>query len=158
MKSVFLIFTFLFSSLSTAQNFFSDEEKALIVLEEWNRLHSLVSELEPEFDVGGLLNGKSYQNHKLLWTLTDEFDGHEIIRIHIEKEDGNPFQISYHRGSHIVPGVNVVRRFIGPFYGGFSAHTIEKETGEYLGMQGSIYFKKEKIDLQVMEKWNITLF
>lgn len=144
-------------SLSFASDY-TDKEKAEILMIEWNRLKSVAQNIEPEFNVGGILDGKSYGDHELLWTLTDEFKGHEIIRIHIEKPSGNPFQISYHRGSHIVPGVNVIRRFIGPFYGSFSAHTIDKATGEYLGMQGSIYFPKDDQDIKIMKQWDITFF
>ncbi len=149
-------FTLLIFTLLSVSSFASDQEKAEIILNEWSRIRNIAMGLEPEFKVGGLLNGKVYGNHEFLWVLDEEFNGHEILRLHYEKTDGSVFQVSYHRGSHIIPGVNVVRRFIGPFYGGWKNHTVALDDKSYLGSQGAKKARLDEAEKAILDQWGIT--
>ncbi len=118
-----------------------------------------VENLEPEFMVGGYLKGKKYGDYELLWHLGETPEDMDTIRIFREKADGQaPFDVSFIRTNHIVPGRNVIRRFVGPAISGWRNDTIDEETGEYLGPQGVKYPSLDERDQEILKIWNLELF
>lgn len=120
---------------------------------EFSRLYEKVQKLRPESTVGGLLKSKSYGDHELLWHLDDEPGGYDVIRIYREKKDSSAFEIAYFRGTHLIPGRNVIRRFYGPVGSGWRNDTVDAETGQYLGSQGAREPNMDARDRQIMRKW-----
>lgn len=121
---------------------------------QFQRLHSFVSALEPEFTVGGYLKGKSYGDHELLWHLATEPGEAEVIRVYREKGPSEQaFDITFHRNRAIVPGRIVIRRFVGPESTGWRNDTVDEETGDYLGMQGEVNPAVDARDQAILRKW-----
>ncbi|NJL25244.1 MAG: hypothetical protein HC902_08730 [Calothrix sp. SM1_5_4] len=109
--------------------------------------------LKADAQVGGLLNSKSYGDHEILWPLDGDID---VIRVFRDKKPA-AFEIVYHRGTHIVPGRTVIRRFVGPAQGAWRADTIDADTGEYLGTQGAQKPELDARDREIMKTWNVQL-
>lgn len=148
-----LIFT---ATLFSLQNFaFAKKDVSYLLKEEWTRLRAHVETLEPDGNIGGYMDYKTYGKMTLLWRISDNEGDYEAIRFYKErKEDGN-FAITYHKSNEIYDGRIVIRRFIGPEPGGWINHTIDYNTGEYLGRQG--YFPSLHGDEhKIMKEWNIT--
>lgn len=134
-------------------------DPAKTLQDEFTRLHEMVQNLKPEFEVGGYLKGKRYGDVELLWNTNFEEDGTDVIRIYHEHKDGTPdFSISFHRSHYIVDGYTVIRRFVGPMQYGWRNDTVDILTGRYLGTQGVMTPEASSRDLQILKEWQITLF
>lgn len=133
-------------------------EIAARVHAEYSRLRALVSTLEPEFEVGGYLKGKSYGDHELLWHISEDPADSEVIRIFRDKAGHESFDVTFHRNQAIVPGRTVIRRFVGPNPTGWRNDTIDAETREYLGSQGTRRPRLDPREEEILRKWDIELF
>lgn len=158
MRAVSLILTVLFSAGVSTIALASEEQISRTLQDEFHRLYDLAAKTEPEFEVGGFLNGKSYGDHELLWRLADEPGEYDVIRIFRDKEGSNSFDVTFYRADHIVPGVTVLRRFVGPGISGWRNDTIDYKTGEYLGSQGARRPALDARDREILKKWKIELF
>ena len=121
---------------------------------EFNSLYKIAKTLIPDSEVGGFLKEKNYGDHVLLWRLADEPDEYDIIRIYRPK---NGFDVTFYRANHIVPGRWVIRRFIGPSQAGWRNDTIDLDTGEYLGYQGTRFPRLDSRDQEIIDMWQIQL-
>lgn len=127
------------------------------IIQEFNRLYKMANRLTPEFEVGGFLYGKNYGDHKFMWRLADTADGNDYIRIYRALPNNQAFEISFHRSSLIIPGRQVIRRFYGPATGGWRNDTVDANTGEYLGRQGTEKPRLALRDAEIMDKWCVKL-
>lgn len=146
----------LMACLFSFQSFaFADKDVSYILTEEWTRLRAHVENLEPEGDIGGYMNFKTYGKVTLLWRLSEDGTDNEVIRFYKNRKGDGHFAITYHKSDDIIDGKTVIRRFIGPEPGGWINHTIDYHTGEYLQRQG--YFPELFGDeYKLMKEWNIT--
>ena len=154
MKKLLLSFTFLFVFQVFAA---SNQEKADTILEEYHRLRSYVSELEPDRMIGNFHKVKEFKNHIIVWSLDDDTKYHEMIRIYKNK-GAKGFAITFHRSQTIIDDRLVVRRFIGPEPFGWRNDTVDLETEEYISAQGMRDPQLTEGDLKILKKWDITLF
>ena len=126
------------------------------VRNEYLRLREMVASLEPEYQVGGLLNGKRFSNGvELLWKLSDKPGDWEVIRIFRENSKGNEaFDITFHRGTHMIRDVDIVRRFIGHEHI-WRADSVDAASGQHLERQGQdeLYLSAE--EWKVLRDWKI---
>ena len=137
----------------------SEEEISATLQKEYSRLRKIAAKLKPEYEVGGYLKGKVYGDHELLWRLAEEKGDPEVIRIYRDKGEGRqPFDVTFHHSTGIIKGRTVIRRFVGPASTGWRNDTIDAETGEYLGSQGTRDPAMDPRDLEILKKWNIRLF
>lgn len=136
----------------------SPEHISSRINEEFLRLRTFVEKLQPEFTVGGYLNGKNYGDHQLFWHLSQEKGGNEVIRIFRYKGRNNDFDVSFHRSMEIMPGRTVIRRFVGPGSSGWRNDTIDAATGEYLGSEGPSLPRMDVRELEILKQWDIELF
>lgn len=154
----FFAFLILFSLSmnASASNFTTPEEAGLQIRQEFDGLYQYVQNLEPEYEVGGMLKAKEYGDHKLLWDLADEPGETDVIRIYRSKGRGD-FNVTYHRTHQIIEGKIVIRRFVGPLISGWRNDTIDAHTNEYLGAQGVFAPDLDQRDTEIMEKWGVRL-
>ncbi len=153
MKSIILAASLFFSWTATAST-----EIGQRVQGEFSRLRAVVSQLTPEFQVGGYLNGKSYGDHEILWALSEDPSRSEVIRIYREKgANEQPMVVSFHRSTLIAPGRTVIRRFVGPGLTGWRNDTVDVDSGEYLGSQGNESPLLDARDREILKKWDIEL-
>ncbi len=125
---------------------------------EFHRLRELVVHLEPEFEVGGYLKGKSSGDHELLWRTSDTGTDSEVIRIYRDKGDKEQaFGVTFYRNDVIVKGRTVIRRFVGPAATGWRNDTIDAHSGEYLGSQGASEPALDTRDEEILRHWDIRL-
>lgn len=134
------------------------EPRAHRLNQEFMRLRALVQTLEPEFEVGGYLKGRSYGDHELLWHIEEQPNESEVIRIYRDKPGPESFDVTFHRNQAIVPGRTVIRRFVGPNPTGWCNDTIDAETLEYLGNQGTRRPRMDQAEEAILRKWDIELF
>ncbi len=126
---------------------------------EYFRLRALVEKLEPDFEVAGYLKGKTYGDHELLWHIEPGMQDAEVIRIYREKGDREQaFDVTFHYSTAIVRERTVIRRFVGPTFTGWRNDTMDVETGEYLGSQGTSFPHLDARDKQILGQWDIQLF
>jgi hypothetical protein len=154
MKSLILSVLILLSS----QSFASEISKQLF--KEFDQMYELVSSLEPDGQVGGLLNEKVIGDYSLLWKLADEPGEYDVIRIYRDYpgERFDHFSVSYYLADHIVPGRTVLRRFVGTKLNFFRNHTVDAKTGEYLGSQGASFLSLRPRDQEILDHYGIVLF
>lgn len=109
--------------------------------------------------IGDFMKFKKMGNYLLLWDLGPTADDYDLIRLYNEHDDGSPnFSVSYYRSKNIVEGRTVIRRFVGPDTLGWRNDTMDYETGEYLGMQGTEEPSMSASDRRILKDWNIELF
>lgn len=106
------------------------------ILNEYEDFREMVSNLKEDRLVGDYYKAKQYPDVLLMWNLREDIKDHEVIRFFKKRNDGTAFAVTYHRSSYIVDGRIVLRRFVGTEPTGWINHTIDYETGEYLGSQG----------------------
>jgi len=156
MKAFLLALVSLAATFSTPA--FGSEAISQRLQSEFSRLRELVTRLEPEFEVGGYLKGKSYGDHELLWRTSDTGTDAEVIRIYRDKGDKEQaFDVTFHRNDVIVRGRTVIRRFVGPASTGWRNDTIDAHTGEYLGSQGASAPRLDARDEAILRQWDIRL-
>lgn len=94
----------------------------------------------PDRLIGSLYYEKDMEFYSLIWDKWgyDE-DGHDLLRIWIPQSEQNEqdMHVTYIKSDYILPGRTVIRRFIGSPTGNWIADTIDANTLEYLGSQGS---------------------
>ena len=112
--------------------FAARDSRSDVILKEYNRLYELVQTLEPEFEVGGLLKGVKMKGVELLWDLASGPSDYDIIRLFVDHptDPDKFFSVDYYRGTHLIDGHNVVRRFIEPSSSMWVNHTIDFDTGD----------------------------
>ena len=152
MKKLLLILVFLSSNVSA----YDATQISNILSNEWTKFENLVKTLEPAGDVGGYLNYVNYGDSKILWRISDDDSDRQVIRFYLEGEDGVPFTISYYKTDDIVDGHMVVRRFIKTGPTSWINHTIDFESGDYLGSQGWFPIDITKKEEALMDLWGIT--
>ncbi len=123
---------------------------------EFLRLREMVASLEPEYQVGGLLNGKRFSNGvELLWKLSDKPGDWEVIRIYRENSKGaEAFDVTFHRGTHMIRDVDIVRRFIG-HERIWRADSVDAATGKHLERQGQDELYLSTDEWKVLRDWKI---
>lgn len=126
-------------------------------MKEWSNFRTLVDTLEADGDVGGYMDFKKYGEMTLLWRTSDNTNDNEVIRFFRTRPGHQSFAVTYHKSHIIVPGKVVLRRFIGPEPTGWINHTIDFETGEYLGRQGFTP-SLTKAEKKLLKDWDITEF
>jgi hypothetical protein len=149
MKKIILIFTLLIG------NAFASDSISKTLMEEWSRFRTLVDKTEPHGDIGGYMLYRDYENMTLLWRTSVGSEENEVIRFFMQRPDGAIFAVTYHKSDIIRPGKVVLRRFVGTEPTGWINHTIDFNSGEYLGSQG------EKPNLtadekKMMKTWKIS--
>lgn len=143
--------------LAFAGQSFGNETIAKTILKEWKTFRSQVDVLEPHGDIGGYMLYRDYQDMTLLWLTSPDANDNEVIRFFMERTNGDIFAVTYHRSHIIVPGRVVLRRFVGREPTGWINHTIDMNTGDYLGSQGQ---KPELTasEKKMMKEWGIHNF
>lgn len=131
MRKLFLIFLLLSTQLLAANS-----RPSHIIQSEWQEFRQLVTTLEADGDIGGYMLYKAYPEMKLLWRTSDEENDNEVIRFFRLRDSGTPFSVTYHKSHSIIPGRVVLRRFIGTEPTGWINHTVDLNSGEYLGQEG----------------------
>lgn len=126
------------------------------VLKEYKQLREYVSKQKAEFEVADLLAGKKVGDVELLWNLNKESGGYDVIRLYRDGENRKvSMDISYYCGTHLIPGKEVVRRFIGHTPGAFRADTVDVRTGELLEIQGTMEPTFTGKEEKVLKEWHI---
>lgn len=150
MKYIFAILM-LFSGALNAEPSHSE-----ILLQEWSSLRKMVGELVPDGEIGGYYSTKSFDGVTLMWRTRGE-KGDEVIRLFFDKklEDGRYFHVTYYKNDYIVEGRTVLRRFLGLEPSGWGNHTIDFETGDYLGSQGNTKPTINEEQQKILDEWNI---
>lgn len=151
MKKILLSFLILFT---TAAPVFGNDSISKTLMNEWKTFRNKVDTIEPQGDIGGYMLYRDYQDMTLLWRTSTEIGDNEVIRFFMERPDGGIFAVTYHKSDIIAPGRVVLRRFVGTEPTGWINHTIDFNTGEYLGSQGqktSILSNEKKM----MKEWGI---
>lgn len=154
MKKIFLIIM-IFAGHAFAAN--TNNLISTTLLQEWKQLRKLVSSLEPQGQVGEYMYYRNYDNMTLLWRISTDSTENEMIRFFMKRPDGEIFAVTYHKSDLIKPGTIVLRRFVGTEPTGWINHTINLNSGAYLGVQGtqpSLTPEENKI----MKEWNIHPF
>lgn len=124
---------------------------------EWSEFRSYVETLEADGDVGSYMDYKEFGDMTLLWKISDEANGHEVIRFFMDRPGVKSFVVSYYRTPHIIQGKTILRRFVGTEPTGWINHTIDFVTGDYIGQQGSFPYSLREEELNMMKEWGITL-
>lgn len=153
-KSIFIFCLALLANFSLSAQ--SDFDKSKILTAEWTRLYELVSQTEADYVVGGLYNAKEFDGVTLLWKVGTE---HEVIRLYAERVAPlKDFSVTYYKTPHIVKDTLVLRRFYGPDSTGWRNDTIDYESGEYIGSQGTRWPYLGNDDQEIMTNWDLTIF
>lgn len=153
MKRFILICLFLMGN-ALAQN---DQQISETLKEEWQEYRLMVDSLKADGDVGGYMLFKTYGEMILLWRTSEGTEDNEVIRFYMMRSLGVSFAVTYHKSNLIIPGKVVLRRFIGPEPTGWINHTIDYDSGEYLGSQGT-HPEITSREKKMMDEWGITVF
>lgn len=150
-----MIFAF-FVLLTVMGSAFAGESVAARIMGEWTKFRAQVDTIEPQGDIGGYMLYRDYTDMTLLWRTSTEPGENEVIRFFMQRPDGQVFAVTYHKSDIIMPGRVVLRRFVGTEPTGWINHTIDFESGDYIGTQGHMpeLLKAEK---KMMKEWGITL-
>lgn len=151
MKKFILMFTLLIGHA------FANDTISETLMKEWTHFHAMVDTIKPQGDLGGYMLYRDYQDMTLLWRTSTNSSDNEVVRFFMQRSSGVVFAVTYHKSNIINPGRTVLRRFIGTEPTGWTNHTIDLKTGEYLGSQGlgqEITSAEEKM----MREWGITIF
>ncbi len=143
--------------MSLFSQVFANEQISKKLQSEWAGLKAKTAALVADGELGGYMFYKEYGNLTLLWRTSEDKNENEVIRLFLEKNNGVHFVITYHKSDLIVPGRQVLRRFVGTEPVGWINHTIDLESGDYLGTQGQapILTSEEK---KLMKDWSIENF
>lgn len=154
MKKIILAFLVLSTILGQA---FANDTISQTLMKEWTTFRAKVDTIEPRGDIGGYMLYRDYQDMTLLWRTSNDTADNEVIRFFMERSNGENFVVTYHKSDVIVPGKIVLRRFVGTEPTGWINHTIDFNTGEYLGSQGQApaIMTAEK---KMMKEWGIRNF
>lgn len=152
-----------FSSLAQASLFeeaYTEKQISNHVISEFEQLYMHVQDLEHDYVVGGILKAKKLAGFELLWSLDSDPKGYDTIRIYKKSKDDEKqgFAVTYYRGRHIIEGVNVIRRFMGPAQSGWRADTVDYSTQAYLGYQGKQSPEISADEKKILNKLGITIF
>lgn len=152
MKKIILIF-----SLLVGQAFASHKDEGIsqTLMKEWNKFRAQVEKIEPQGDIGGYMLYRDYQDMTLLWKTSDNKNENEVIRFFMLRPTGEVFAITYHKSDIIHPGKTVLRRFVGTEPTGWINHTIDFNTGDYLGPQGQEP-ELTAAEKKLMKDWGIS--
>lgn len=144
---------FLLFVLFTSQVFANDHISQTL-MKEWADFRKLVDKVEPQGDIGGYMLYRDFTDVTLLWRTSDNTEENEVIRFFMQRPSGEVFAVTYHKSDIIKPGRTVLRRFVGPEPIGWINHTIDFNSGEYLGLQGEepTLTNAEK---KMMKNWGI---
>lgn len=124
------------------------------LMNEWKKFRAQVDTIQPQGDIGGYMLYREYGDMTLLWRTSSEAGENEVIRFFMERPDGQVFAVTYHKSDIIMPGRVVLRRFVGTEPTGWINHTIDFETGEYIGSQGQEP-QLTKAEKKMMKEWGI---
>lgn len=151
MKKIILVFTLLIGQV------FANDTISQVLMKEWTHFRAMVDKIEPQGDIGGYMLYRDYQDMTLLWRTSSDSTENEVIRFFMLRPDGMVFAVTYHKSDIIKPGTTVLRRFVGTEPTGWINHTIDYNSGEYLGSQGqeSAITTSEK---KMMKEWGIGTF
>jgi hypothetical protein len=137
----------------------SQDREAQVLRQEFLKLYESVKSFTPDSHIDEFKKYKLMENYEIIWDLAEdgnEFDVITIYRDHAEL--GREFTVTYYRGTHLVAGRNVVRRFVGPVVGNWRNDTADFESLEYLGMQGHPSPEVTPADQKILSAWKIELF
>ncbi len=154
MKKIAFAFLVLFSLLGQV---FANDTISSTLMKEWKTFREKVDTIQPDGDVGGYMLYRDYQDMTLLWRTSSEAGANEVIRFFMYRADGSVFTVTYHKSNIIAPGRVVLRRFVGTEPTGWINHTVDFETGKYLGSQGESP-KITTSEKKVMKEWGIQIF
>jgi len=155
MKKFIFLFAIVLSQVFTP--LYSQDQKAETLKSEWNRFRNEVETINPDGDIGGYMLYRDYQDMTLLWRTSFDPNENEVIRFFMKRDDGTVFAVTYHKSDIIIPGRQVLRRFVGTEPTGWINHTIDFETNEYLGTQGQRP-QLTSSEKSMMKKWGIKNF
>lgn len=137
----------------------ADEHRSLVLKNEFNRFYTYVKTLTPDGQIGDFMKYKKVGAFTVLWDLGAEKSDYDLIRLYNEHTDGtDSFAVSYYRSENIVPGRNVIRRFVGPGIKDWRNDTMDLESGEYLGMQGIFQPEMTDEDRALVQEFKVELF
>lgn len=154
----------LFLSIFLAPHAFSEaslsgEEISQILQMEWKQLRETVGSLKPDGKVGGFYDEKVYDGYSLMWKISDQAEDNEVIRFYAERPDSDKaFAVTYYKSYAIAPGRLVIRRFVGAEPHGWKNHTVDLNTGEYLGTQGAWKPDITESEKLILKEWGIQPF
>lgn len=152
MKSLFFCFFFLVGASAVAQS----DNISETLMSEWETLREKVEILEPDGEVAGYYKRKAFGEVLLMWRISNEPSDDEVIRLYVEREgEAKYFHVTYHKNRSIVPGRQVLRRFLGTEPSGWKNHTIDFKSGEYLGSQGALNADVSEKNKRVLQEWGI---
>lgn len=155
MRSLILALAFApFITMASPQ--LEDQDKVQVLTQEWNQIAAQVQKMKPDHLVGGLYNEKFFNGYSLLWKFSNADKASDVIRFFRLSPNGQAFTITYYRSSYIIPGRLVLRRLIGYEAGSWINHTLDLNTKEYLGSQGTFSLTLSPADLQILKDWQIT--
>lgn len=150
-KLIIALFLICTSTFAESDQFISDTIRA-----EWKRFRALVEEIQPDGQIGGYMDYKEYGETTLLWRISNDPNENEVIRFFMDRPGPLNFAVTYHKGTQFIPGKMALRRFIGTEPTGWINHTIEFDSGLYLGRQGSFPYTLRQVELDMMEQFEIT--
>lgn len=132
--------------------------KAEILTEEYNRIKSWVQQSQTDGVIGNLYPYIQMDGYILMFS--NDFDNqHETIRFFINGEGHEKdFSITYYKSQYMVENKMVIRRFVGPEPTGWRNDTIDFDTQEYLGFQGTDKPRLNDKAQEIIKEWNLTLF
>jgi hypothetical protein len=151
MKKLAVVFFFLISIFGQS---FANDTIAKTLLKEWKTFRTQVDTLEAQGDIGGYMFFKEYGKMTLLWRTSNESGDNEVIRFFMPRANGLDFAVTYHKSTVIVPGKVVLRRFVGTEPTGWINHTIDFNTGKFIGKQGDAATLSAE-EKQMMKEWGI---
>ena len=134
------------------------------LVEEFERLRTEVSRLQPDNSGNSYYREKDYGDHIIMWKLENQTTKrpehqYEEIRLYIKSTGTHPpFDVTYHKTTAIVRGILVLRKFIGPEPHGWRNDTVNYMTGEYLGFQGASHINLPNHVKNILTQWSITPF
>lgn len=154
MKSLILCFVFIIGSPVFGQM----DDGSAVLMSEWSKFRKMVETLEPDEEVAGYYKSKAFGDVLLMWRISEDSSDDEVIRFYVEREgEEKYFNVTYHKNKSIVPGRQVLRRFLGTEPSGWKNHTIDFNSGEYLGSQGAWRPDVSEKNMEVLNEWGITL-
>jgi hypothetical protein len=156
MNRLFLCFAMMFACANTATAL---DHRSQVLRKEFEKMLAHVQGLKADGKIGDFMKYKDMGDYLILWDLGPTPEHYDLIRLFRDYPDGTPnFAVSYYRSKTIIDGRTVIRRFVGPDTVGWRNDTMDYETGEYLGMQGTPEPPISAADRRLIEEWNIQLF
>lgn len=126
------------------------------VLQEYKQLEKYVSKLKPDFKVDDFTNAKNMGDVELLWNIGNTPESFDVISLYkAGRGKHESFAVSYYHSDDLLPGKDVVRRFIGGVVKNWIADTVDAGTGKLLENQGSSTPRLSRSEEKVLKEWNI---